>query len=76
MKLITEAAVPSPGQSKTPGRDENQPAALVSTRRSFGDIVRARRSALDFRGGCALISFSQLATVLSTAKNASSPILL
>ena len=41
---------------------------LVSTSGSFGDVVRARRSALDFRGGGESISFSQLATVLATAQ--------
>jgi SagB-type dehydrogenase family enzyme len=67
-KLTTEAAVPSLGQSKTSGRGEISLPPLVSTSRSFGDVVRARRSALDFRGGWESISFSQLATVLSLAQ--------
>jgi SagB-type dehydrogenase family enzyme len=37
----------------------------ASTNRSFGEVVRARRSALDFRGGTELVSLPQLATVLS-----------
>src|SRR5580693_591791 len=67
-KLSTEAAVPSLCESKTPGRGEISLPPLVSTSRSFGDVVRARRSALDFRGGGESIAFSQLATILSTAQ--------
>jgi SagB-type dehydrogenase family enzyme len=51
-----------------PGRGEISLPPRVSTSRSFGDVVRARRSALDFRGGGESISFSQLATVLLTAQ--------
>jgi SagB-type dehydrogenase family enzyme len=51
-----------------PGRGEISLPPLVSTSRSFGDVVRARRSALDFRDGGESISFSQLATVLSSAQ--------
>jgi SagB-type dehydrogenase family enzyme len=41
----------------------------LSTSNSFGDVVRTRRSALDFRGGDELISLAQLSTLLSgTAK--------
>jgi len=67
-KLSTDAAVPSLGQSETPGQGGISLPPRVSTSRSFGDVVRARRSALDFRGGGESISFSQLATVLSTAQ--------
>jgi SagB-type dehydrogenase family enzyme len=67
-KLSTEAAIPSLGQPKTYGRGEISLPPLVSTNRSFGDIVRTRRSALDFKGGGESISFSQLATLLFTTK--------
>jgi SagB-type dehydrogenase family enzyme len=67
-KHSTEAAVASPCQSKTLGRREISLPPLVSTSRGFGDVVRGRRSALDFRGGGESISFSQLATVLSAAQ--------
>jgi SagB-type dehydrogenase family enzyme len=67
-KLSTEATIPSVDESKASGRGEISLASLVSTGRSFGDVVRSRRSALDFRGGCESISFSQLATILSTAQ--------
>jgi len=67
-KLTTEADASSFGQSMTSGRGEISLPPRVSTSRSFGDVVRVRRSALDFRGGGESISFSQLATVLSTAQ--------
>lgn len=67
-KLSTEAAVASPCQPKSPGRGEISLPPLVSTSCGFGDVVRGRRSALDFRGGGESISFSQLATVLSSAQ--------
>ncbi len=67
-KLSTEATIPSLEQSKASGRGKISPPPLVSTSRSFGDVVRARRSALDFRGGDESMSFSQLATVLSIAQ--------
>ncbi|MGA8452900.1 MAG: SagB/ThcOx family dehydrogenase [Candidatus Acidiferrales bacterium] len=67
-KLSTEATIPSIEQSKASGRGEISQPPLVSSSRSFGDVVRARRSALDFRGGDESMSFSQLATVLSIAQ--------
>jgi SagB-type dehydrogenase family enzyme len=67
-KLSTEATIPSVDQSKASGRAEISLPPLVSTSHSFGDVVRARRSALDFTGGGESISFSQLATVLATAQ--------
>jgi SagB-type dehydrogenase family enzyme len=38
----------------------------VSSNRTLGDVVRCRRSALDFRGGTESISISQLATLLAS----------
>jgi SagB-type dehydrogenase family enzyme len=67
-KLSTEATIPSLEHSKASGRGEIRLPPLVSDRRSFGDVVRSRRSALDFRGGGESMSFSQLATVLSIAQ--------
>jgi SagB-type dehydrogenase family enzyme len=66
-KLNTETTIPSFGQPKPCGRGEISLPPNLSTSRSFGDVVRARRSALDFRGGEESISFSQLATLLSAA---------
>jgi SagB-type dehydrogenase family enzyme len=37
----------------------------LSTSNGFGDVVRARRSALDFRGGQEFMSLPQLSTILS-----------
>ncbi|MGC1625899.1 MAG: SagB/ThcOx family dehydrogenase [Candidatus Acidiferrales bacterium] len=67
-KLSAEATISSVGQLVLSGRGEIGLPSLVSTGRSFGDVVRSRRSALDFRGGRESISFPQLATVLSTAQ--------
>ncbi len=64
-KLSAESTTPSHGQRKASGRGEINLPPHVSTSRSFGDVVRTRRSALDFRGGFESISFPQLATVLS-----------
>ena len=67
-KLNTEATAPSHDPAKISGRGEISLPTPVTTSRSFGDIVRARRSALDFRGGGESISLSQLATLLSSTK--------
>jgi SagB-type dehydrogenase family enzyme len=66
-KLSTDATIPSLDQSKTSGRGEISLPRHVFTSRSFGDVVRNRRSALDFRGGGESVTLSQLATLLSTA---------
>ncbi|HMD32904.1 MAG TPA: SagB family peptide dehydrogenase, partial [Candidatus Acidoferrales bacterium] len=75
-KLGVEAAIPVPGQPETSGRGETGLPAAVSTSpstnlsigRGFGDVVRGRRSALDFRGGSESISFAHLAAILSTTR--------
>jgi SagB-type dehydrogenase family enzyme len=68
-KLCTEGTRPFLGQPKASGRGEiRMPPHHVSTSRNFGDVVRGRRSALDFRGGRESISLSQLATLLSSTK--------
>jgi SagB-type dehydrogenase family enzyme len=68
-KLCVEATRPSLGQPKASDRGEiRMPPHHVSTSRNFGDVVRARRSALDFRAGRESISLSQLATLLSSTK--------
>jgi len=65
-KLSTESTIPSLGEPKVSGRGEVSLPAPVSTNYGFGDVVRTRRSALDFKGGGESISFPQLATLLST----------
>ena len=67
-KLNTEATTPFIGQPKSSGCGEISLPPPVSTSRSFGDVVRTRRSALDFRGGGESISLSQLATLLTCTK--------
>jgi len=67
-KLNSEAIAPSLGQPKSSDRAEISLPPPVSTSCSFGDVVRTRRSALDFRGGGESISLSQLATLLSSTK--------
>src|ERR1700735_872795 len=67
-KLTFQTAAPVLAQAKPSGRGEISLSPNSSTRRSFGDVVRARRSALDFRGGEESISLSQLATLLTAAQ--------
>jgi SagB-type dehydrogenase family enzyme len=67
-KLNSEAIASSLGQPKSSGRAEISLPPPVSTSRSFGDVVRTRRSALDFRGGGESITLSQLAALLSSTK--------
>ena len=67
-KLSAESTILTLGQPQGSGRGEISLPPPVSTDRNFGDIVRARRSALDFRGGDGSISLSQLATLLSSTK--------
>jgi SagB-type dehydrogenase family enzyme len=67
-KLSTETIIASLSQPKASGRGDIRMPPRVSTSRSFGDVVRTRRSALDFKGGDGSISLSQLATLLSSTK--------
>jgi SagB-type dehydrogenase family enzyme len=56
------AAEPAPtgaGEIKLPAPD--------SSKRTFGEVARTRRSALDFRGGALSMSLAQLATILDAA---------
>jgi SagB-type dehydrogenase family enzyme len=67
-KLNSKTTIPSHGQPKVSGRGEVSLPPPVSTNHSFGDVVRTRRSALDFKGGPESISFPQLAALLSTTR--------
>jgi SagB-type dehydrogenase family enzyme len=67
-KLSTGSTIPSLGEPKVSGRGEVSLPPPVSTNHGFGAVVRARRSALDFKGGRESISFPQLATLLSTTR--------
>ncbi len=65
---FTQTTIPSIVQANLSGRGEISLPPNFSTSLSFGDVVRNRRSALDFRGGEESISLSQLATLLTTAQ--------
>jgi SagB-type dehydrogenase family enzyme len=67
-KCSVETAISAVGQPTAFGRGEISLPSNLSTSPSFGEVVRRRRSALDFRGGDELISLSQLATLLSATK--------
>ena len=75
-KLGADAAMPSPGPSvgtspgapNASGRGDISLPPPASSSLSFGDVVRTRRSALDFRGGDESISLSQLAALLAGAR--------
>ncbi len=67
-KLSTEAIIPPLGPPKASGRGEISLPPQIPASRGFGDVVRTRRSALDFKGGDRSISLSQLATLLSSTK--------
>ena len=54
-------------QPKSNGRGEIKLPSPILTSLSFGEVVRARLSALDFRGGEESICFKQLATLLGLA---------
>src|SRR5271155_1427635 len=73
-KLSTQATIPFLCQSKALGRGEINLPPLVSTSRSFGDVARARRSALDFRGGASRSPSRNLRLFSPPHKSASSPI--
>jgi SagB-type dehydrogenase family enzyme len=64
-KLLAGTAI-SPDPPKPNGRGEIKLPAPVSASRSFGEVVRNRRSALDFRGGEESMSVAQLATLLAS----------
>ena len=64
-KFLTETTA-SPPQEKRTGRGEIKLPSQISTSLSFGEVVRSRRSALDFRGGYESMSLAQLATLLAS----------
>jgi SagB-type dehydrogenase family enzyme len=67
-KHSVESGSSAVGQPTESGRGEIRLASHLSTSPSFGEVVRSRRSALDFRGGEESISLLQLATLLSSTK--------
>jgi len=65
---LTHTTIPSIARAKPSGRGEISLPPNFFTSLSFGDVVRNRRSALDFRGGEESISLSQLAILLTAAQ--------
>jgi SagB-type dehydrogenase family enzyme len=63
-KHVAETAS-SPDRPKFNGLGEIKLPPPVSTGLTFGEVVRKRRSALDFRGGDESMSLAQLATLLA-----------
>jgi len=64
-KLSNHARGISSADPASPGSGEIQLPPPASSRRSFGEVVRIRRSALDFRGGTQSMSLTQLSAVLA-----------
>lgn len=63
-KLLTETKI-SHGSPNSNGHGEIKLPPPISASLGFGEIVRTRRSALDFRGGDESMSLGQLATLLA-----------
>jgi SagB-type dehydrogenase family enzyme len=63
-KPLTETPIP-PAAPSTGGPGGIELPPPISTSLGFGEVVRRRRSALDFRGGDESMSLTQLSTLLS-----------
>jgi len=57
----------SPAEPAHAGSGEFKLPPPVSSSRTFGEVVRTRRSALDFRGGSESMSLPQLSAILNVA---------
>ena len=66
-KLGREATAIASGEPAPSGSGEIKVPSPASSLRTFGEVARTRRSALDFRGGHESISLAQLATLLAAA---------
>jgi SagB-type dehydrogenase family enzyme len=66
-KIERASTVADIGQPTQSGHGEVSLPPPTRTTRSFGDVVRTRRSALDFRGGSESISLSQFSALLTSA---------
>lgn len=67
-KRSAEISISAVGQPTAFGRGEISLKSSRSSSASFGEVVRSRRSALDFRGGEESISISQLAPLLRSTQ--------
>lgn len=66
-KILVEPAFADVGSQQV-GHGRNALPSPISSNRTFGEVVRTRRSALDFRGGAGCIPLSQLATLLASTR--------
>jgi SagB-type dehydrogenase family enzyme len=57
----------SPAEPASTGFGEIKLPSPASSTRTFGEVVRMRRSALDFRGGTQSMSLTQLSAILAAA---------
>ena len=55
------------GVARSEGSGEIKLPVPISSRRTFGEVARTRRSALDFRGGTESMTLAQLSTILAAA---------
>ncbi len=67
-KVHSEGKILFAGQPEQNRRGETKLPSPLTTDCLFGEVVRARRSALDFRGGDESISLSELATLLAVTE--------
>src|SRR4029077_9281228 len=67
-KIHSEAAIPFAGQARQNRRGETTLPSPLSTDRTFGEVVRERRSALDFRGGDESMCISIRANILAVTE--------
>jgi len=67
-KVHSDGKILFAGQPEQNRRGETKLPSPLTTDCLFGEVVRARRSALDFRGGDESISLSELATLLAVTE--------
>jgi len=66
MHAATKVVLSSPGVPPNEGSGAIALPPPATSERAFGELVRARRSALDFRGGAESMSLPQLSAILAT----------
>ena len=65
MHAATKVVMSCAGVSTSEGSGTIALPSLAASGRAFGELVRARRSALDFRGGTEAMSLPQLSAILA-----------
>jgi SagB-type dehydrogenase family enzyme len=64
---VARTSIVSPTEPAPTGSGEIKLPPPALTKRSFGEVARMRRSALDFLGGMQLMSLTQLSAILAAA---------